>query len=101
MNSDVVRRVEDLEKLLASSSNSEEAERLAQRELFAFVGRIGLHEVGCASLNKSLPLLKEGRFIPETMTVEGAACNVCYDLRRELDRTIAAISPRRLPPLAL
>src|SRR5688500_13228639 len=101
MNSDVQRLVEDLERLLASSSNSEEVERRAQRALLAFVGRISLREGGYAPVDEILPILKEGRVKLETMTFEGAARTVRYDLVRELDRTIATISTRRLPPQAL
>jgi hypothetical protein len=101
MNSNVQRLVEDLERLLASSSNSEEVERRAQRALLAFVGRISLREAGYAPLEEILPIMKEGRVTLETMTFEGAARNLRYDLLRELDRTIAVILARRLPPLAL
>jgi hypothetical protein len=101
MNSDVQRLVEDLEKLLASGSNNEEAERLAQRALFAFVGRVSLREAGYAPVDEILPIMKEGRVTLETMTFEGAARNLRYDLLRELDRTIATISPRNLPPPSL
>jgi hypothetical protein len=61
MNSDVRRLVEDLEKLLASSSNNEEADRLAQRAVFAFVGRVSLREAGYAPLDEILPIIKEER----------------------------------------
>ena len=101
MNSDVQRLVEDLEELLASSSNSEEVEGRAQRALLAFVGRISLREAGYAPVDEILSIMKEARVTLENMTFEGAARNVRYDLLRELDRTIATISPRHLPPQAL
>lgn len=98
---DVERLVSQLQVHFATCSDKDELKAVAHRKLAAFIGRAALREGGYAPAGEVAGLLTSARSRLQALRVEGPALYVRSDLLNEIDRTITAIAPRRLPPLKL